>query len=115
MFSHPSPLPLRGEREGLSVLKENDIIDAILEVLQARKPAPAADQATPRPNPSSAVPKRWKFVPDPTPKGRPFLTEHEIRKALTPDARRLTIPRNAIVSPLALDWLALKGIEIVRE
>jgi hypothetical protein len=43
------------------------------------------------------------------------LTEAVIKKALTPGGRRLTIPRNAIISPLASDWLALKGIEIVRE
>jgi len=28
--------------------------------------------------------------------------------------KRLTIPKDAIVSPLALDWLALKGVRIVR-
>jgi ethanolamine utilization cobalamin adenosyltransferase len=37
-----------------------------------------------------------------------------IKKALTPGAQRITIPEDAILSPLAQDWLALKGIEIER-
>lgn len=49
------------------------------------------------------------------PRVRRFLPEHEIRKQLTPGGKRLTIPMNSIVSPLALDWLTLQGIEIVRE
>ena len=47
-------------------------------------------------------------------RGRPFLTEYDIKKALTPGALVLTIPRDAIVSPLAEDWLALKGVVIAR-
>jgi hypothetical protein len=49
------------------------------------------------------------------PKGRLFLTEYDIKKRLTADAARLTIPKEAILSPLAVDWLVLKGIEVVRE
>ena len=49
------------------------------------------------------------------PKGRSFLSEYEIKKRLTADGKRLTIASNSIVSPLALDWLTLQGIEIVRE
>ena len=47
-------------------------------------------------------------------KGRPFVTEYDIKRALTPGARHLTIPKDAIVSPLAQDWLALRDITIVR-
>ncbi|OGS40720.1 MAG: hypothetical protein A2506_02505 [Elusimicrobia bacterium RIFOXYD12_FULL_66_9] len=49
------------------------------------------------------------------PKGRRFLSEHDIKKRLTAGGKRLTIPMNSIVSPLALDWLTLQGIEIVPE
>ena len=49
----------------------------------------------------------------PRPRGRSFLTEYEIKKALTPGAKDLTIPKDAIVSPLAQEWLALKGIRII--
>lgn len=48
-------------------------------------------------------------------KGRPFLTEHDIKKRLTGGKTRLTLPKDAIVSPLAQDWLILNRIEIVRE
>jgi hypothetical protein len=49
------------------------------------------------------------------PRGRHFLSEHVIKKMLTPQARHLTIPKESIISPLALDWLILKGIKIIRE
>jgi len=44
---------------------------------------------------------------------RLFLTEYEIKKTLTPGAKDLTIPKDAIVSPLAQEWLALEGIRII--
>ena len=46
---------------------------------------------------------------------RPFLSEYEIRKRLTAQSRQLTIPKNAILSPLAEEWLCLKGIKVIRE
>lgn len=49
------------------------------------------------------------------PRGRPFLSEHDIRRRLTAGGNRLTIPRRSIVSPLALEELTLRGVEIVRE
>ena len=47
-------------------------------------------------------------------KGREFLSEYVIKKALTPGEERITIPKDAIISPLAADWLILKGIKIIR-
>lgn len=49
------------------------------------------------------------------PKGRRFLSEYEIKKQLTPGGKRLTIPMNSIISPLAVDWLILQGIAVIRE
>ena len=43
-----------------------------------------------------------------------FLCEREIRLLFKPGARVVTVPANAIISPLALDWLEYNGIEIVR-
>jgi len=48
------------------------------------------------------------------PKGRCFLSEYEIKKQLTLGGKRLTIPMDSILSPLALDVLTLQGIEINR-
>jgi hypothetical protein len=78
------------------MLTRDDLIDVIVSGLGPK--APAA-----------------KRVRSEGPKGRLFLAEHDIKKRLTADGRRLTLPRDAIVSPLASDWLTLKGIEIVRE
>ena len=50
----------------------------------------------------------------PGPRGRPFLSEHVIKKALNPHSQELIIPGDAIISPLAQDWLTLRGIRIVR-
>lgn len=59
-----------------------------------------------------AVAGSWRAT---GPMGRTFLSEHDIKKRLTPDGLRLTIPGNSILSPLAWDWLALRGIEVKRE
>lgn len=47
--------------------------------------------------------------------GRMFLSEYEIRRRLTGDARELRIPKGSIVSPLAQDWLALRGVRVIEE
>ena len=46
--------------------------------------------------------------------GRLFLSEHEIKKMITKD-KILRVPADAILSPLAQDWLFLDGIQVVRE
>jgi hypothetical protein len=83
------------------MLTRDDLVDAILRGLGP----PVAEKGAP-----AARPKALPAV-----RGRPFLTERDVKGSLTPLARELTIPKDAIVSPLALDWLALKGIEIVRK
>ena len=94
----------------------DDLIDCILEALAARgRPEPGVPKASPLAGadaPKDGRPGRWRETPL---RGRRFLSESEIRKALTPGAQQLTIAKDAIVSPLALDWLALSGIRIVRE
>ena len=61
---------------------------------------------------ATAVLRPWKST---GPVGRPFLSEYDIKKRLTPGGMRLTIPGNAILSPLVADWLTLRGIEVIRE
>lgn len=80
------------------MLTRDDLIDLLVAGLAKAGPAPAVS-----PPPVKAA------------RGRPFLSEYEIKKRLTPTGKRLTIPGNSILSPLALEWLTLKGIEIVRE
>ena len=77
------------------MLTKDDLIDLIVAGLAKAEPAAGAWPAGPR--------------------GRRFLSEHEIKKRLTAGGGRLTLPRGVIVSPLAVDWLTLQGIEIVQE
>ena len=49
------------------------------------------------------------------PPGRLFLSEFDIKKRLTAGQTSLTLAQEAIISPLAADWIILKGITIVRE
>lgn len=83
----------------------DDLIDAIVAHLQGDAPRV----------PGFAPPKEQAFPNSMLPKGRIFLSEHEIKKRLTVDGEHLTIPRDAIISPLASDWLVLKGIKITQE
>ena len=88
-------------------MKPDDIKDALLRHL-APPPARAAV------NPVAVVPPAAASAP-PTLIRRVFLTDRDVRKALTPGTRDLTIARDAIVSPLAQEWLALNGVRIVRK
>lgn len=105
------------------MLTRDDLIDVIIAGLAKAKPAvaasvPPAKAAGPSRPPFVAAPPppkaRPSGLPPPGPKGRPFWSEWQIKKALTGGGKRLTLPADAIVSPLASDWLTLRGIEIVR-
>ena len=89
-----------------TAMKPDDIKDALLRHL-APPPARAAVKPAAAVSPAS--------VPSSTIIGRVFLTDRDIRKALTPGSRDLTIAKDAIVSPLAQEWLALNGVRIVRK
>lgn len=91
------------------MLTRDDLIDIIVAGLAPAKPAMRVSAATP-----SGSKKIKETMGKSGPAGRVFLSEHEIKRLLTPGSKRLTIPGNSIVSPLALEWLTLKGIEIVR-
>lgn len=82
------------------MLTRDDLIDIVLAALSKGKAA------------AKAVARPWRKDGPP---GRPFLSEYDIKKRLTPGGTRLTIPGNAIISPLVSDWLTLKGIDVIRE
>lgn len=92
-------------------MKTGDLTDAFLRALRPGRAPQAAPSPPPVPkSPPPASP--WPSAP--SGKGRVFLSEYHVRKALTPGSLDLKIPKDAIVSPLALEWLALKGIRIIR-
>ena len=92
------------------MLTRDDLIDLLVAGLAKAGPAAAAPAPAGKPGARAA-----NSIPPPGPDGRPFLSEYDIKKRLTAGGNRLTIPKRSIVSPLALDWLTLQGIEIVRE
>ena len=95
----------------------NDLVDLLMRRLNpplGRSVVPGA-QKDPSAAPDRSHSRERPAHPPMLPKGRPFLSEAEIKKRLTVEAQQLTIPREAILSPLATDWLVLKGIKIVRE
>lgn len=52
-----------------------------------------------------------KFIPPL--KKKIFLSDGELRKMYVKGSKTITIPANAIISPLALDWLDFDGIKII--
>ena len=60
----------------------------------------------------SAAAARQKAAP---PARRVFLSDWELRKLCRPGDRTLTVPANAILSPLSLDWIEYNGVKIVRQ
>lgn len=64
---------------------------------------------------ASSSNKKSLHPPFEGPKGKVFLSEYDIKKRLTGGGGPLTIPKDAIISPQAADWLTLKGIKIIRE
>jgi hypothetical protein len=41
-----------------------------------------------------------------------FLSDWELRRLYKPGERTVTVPANAIISPLSLDWLEYDGIKV---
>lgn len=82
---------MASEREILEILEE-------LGVLSKALPAPRAP-----------------MTPGPTGKGRLFISEYEVKARLTDGQGPLILPKGAILSPLAQEWLDLRGIDITWE
>lgn len=85
------------------MLTRNDLIDLIVRYIGAERGSA----------PKELIRKESSRLPEL--RGRRFLTEYELKRQLTGQSQQLTIPKDAIVSPLALDWLALGRIKVVRE
>ncbi len=79
------------------MLSKGALEDIIMEHLTRK---PGARPAAPR-----KVPELKKKV---------FLSDREMRGLCKPGMKTVKVPANAIVSPLALDWLDYDGMEIVR-
>ncbi len=43
-----------------------------------------------------------------------FLSDLELRRLYRPGSRTVTVPADAILSPLSMDWLDYEGVDVVR-
>lgn len=68
-----------------------------------------AEHLRPRPGAAPAV----KKVPEL--RKRVFLSDWELRRLYRPGDRTVTVPADAILSPLSLDWLDYEGVRVVRK
>ena len=87
------------------MLTKDDLIDIIMERLGRERVSP----------PRAAAPAPARRRLDGEVRGREFLSEYDIRKRLTGNSQELRISKEAIISPLAEDWLTLRRIKIIRE
>ena len=78
------------------MLSADDLADVLWD--QIKKKVPEKSE------PSLSAPKQ---------KGRRFLSEYEIKRMIGA-GKILRVSESDILSPLALDWLLLKGINILR-
>jgi len=46
---------------------------------------------------------------------RNFLSDYEIRKIYKEGEKILRLPQNSIISPLSMEWIALKKIKVIFE
>lgn len=81
------------------MLTRGDIADALYERLFRGKSGEAPARAAGKAPPAKKI----------------FLSDWELRRMMKPGQKKLVVPRNAIVSPLAMDWLDYNGVEITRE
>ncbi|MBI5242030.1 MAG: hypothetical protein HY926_16270 [Elusimicrobia bacterium] len=95
------------------MLTRDDLIDIIMERLAGAGGEPPRTPGTPAAPAPAPAPVRSRL--DEEPKGRRFLSEYDIRKQLTDNSQELRISKDAIISPLAEDWLTLRRIKIIRE
>ena len=53
-------------------------------------------------------------APAKAPARKVFVSDWELRRLYKAGARSVTVPANAIISPLSLDWLDYNGVKILR-
>lgn len=117
------------------MLSDDDLIDIIAETL-ARRESPADWRSARRESGGSRP--AWKAEaaepPDRAgqwgfharrvfnapwtslPMKRPFLSEYMVRQMVGKQSQKqIRIPKSAILSPLAEEWLVSRGVSVVRE
>ena len=86
------------------MLTRDDLIDLLMQHLASAGYGKKAEAA--------AAVDRWTEA---KPKGRLFLSEYDVKKRLARDGQSVPVPRDAILSPLAQEWLTMRRIKIIHE
>ena len=97
------------------MISAEDIVDLVWESLKENRPGHKAEGVPGHPG------RRGLMIREPynrpytsLPTGRVFFSEYDIKRMIQGD-QVLRLPRGAIVSPLAQEWLTLKRVRIIRE
>ncbi|MFN3966209.1 MAG: hypothetical protein ACK4JE_00720 [Endomicrobiia bacterium] len=95
------------------MLKEEDIVDIISDILLMQKDK----KEEPKSKYYTGFFLKEKFIKSWTslPKGRPLLTEYELKQLIKRGEKEIKINKNTIISPLAQEIIQEKGIKIIRE
>ncbi|MFH2069626.1 MAG: hypothetical protein ABIJ11_00240 [Elusimicrobiota bacterium] len=100
------------------MVKTEDIVDIIEETIRKGrwKSAVSAGDEPPKKHyrgfyMEERFIKSWTALP----KGRPFISEYQVRDLIKDGAKEIRVPGNAIISPLAQDTIQEKGIRVVFE
>ncbi len=94
------------------MLTRNDLLDILFEQFAKNACVPGAVKTAA----VSPAPRQTAPLPLPEPAGgapRIFFSDWELRRMRKPGAKTIAVPRGAIISPLARDWIDYEGIEIV--
>jgi hypothetical protein len=101
-------------------MDKNDIVDVMAAVLSAPRGRSSENPASARP--SAAAPSRTHksgvyasgyLRPFTTLEGgRTFISEYDVKTMMRSNPREITVPRNAIISPLAEELIQEKNVKI---
>lgn len=102
-------------------MDKNDIVDVVAAVLSSaatrssgggRRSATPFGAASPRAYKSGVYASGYLKPFTALKSGRPFLSEYDVKAMLCSNPREITVPKNAIISPLAEDLIQEKNVKI---
>ncbi|PKN00893.1 MAG: hypothetical protein CVU77_07670 [Elusimicrobia bacterium HGW-Elusimicrobia-1] len=101
-------------------MDKNDIVDVVAAVLSSaparssggERPVTPFGEAASRTYKSGVYASGYLKPFTALKSGRPFLSEYDVKTMLSSNPREITVPKNAIISPLAEDLIQEKNVKI---
>ena len=95
-------------------MTEDDIVEIVADTLKKSKEEMSTEKQKP---PYLGFYPKEKFIKSYTslPKGRPLLTEYELKQKIKNGAKEIRVTKNTIISPLAQEIIQEKGIKVIME